>query len=131
MKTTFVAVRRNSTEARRVADAAYPFKCCVVCGLQLGAALDIAHLDHDPSNNDKDNLAFLCRSHHWMLDAGLYPVAAIRLLREHWQANRDTFDHAARMKDAGPKAAQTRKRREAARKAVATRRARLAEVEPK
>ncbi len=114
--------RRNSTEAYRAAAAAYPFKCCVVCGLQIAAALDVAHLDHDPANNNPDNLAYLCRTHHWMVDAGLYPTEAIVILREHWQKNRDTPNHMARMKDAGPKAALTRKRKEAARKAVATRR---------
>lgn len=117
-----VRARRNSVEARRNAAQAYPFKCCVVCGLQLAAALDVAHLDHDVGNNAAENLAYLCKTHHWMLDAGMYPVAAIRLLRSHWQQNHDKTDHSARMKDAGAAAALTRKRRAAARKAVATRR---------
>ncbi len=59
-----------------------------------------------------------------MYDAGLYPVEAIRLLQAHWQNTEGKPDHAARMKDAGKNAALTRKRRAAARKAVATRRAR-------
>ena len=52
----------------------YPFRCCVVCGLQLPASLTVAHLDHRPGNNDPDNLAYLCGTHHWMYDAGLYPI---------------------------------------------------------
>ncbi len=118
-----VLQRRNTNAARRAAAQAYPFKCCVVCGLQFEAVLDIAHLDHNPGNNDPESLAYLCRTHHWLLDAGLYPLEAIRLMRAHWQANRDKADHSARMKDAGATAARTRKRRVAAHKAVATRRA--------
>jgi len=114
--------RRNQAEARRVLNQAYPFKCCAVCGLQLATCLTVAHLDHDPTNNGPDNLARLCQTHHWMFDAGLYPLEAIRLLQAHWQDVRGIPDHKGRMKDAGAKAALTRKRRSAARKAVATRR---------
>lgn len=63
-----------------------------------------------------------------MYDAGLYPVEAIRLLQAHWQITEGKPNHKARMKDAGVKAALTRKRRAAARKAVATRRANAAEA---
>jgi predicted restriction endonuclease len=92
-----------------------------VCGLQLATCLTAAHLDHNPGNNALDNLARLCPTHHWMYDAGLYPIEAIRLLQEHWQTVRGVPSHKARMKDAGAKAALTRKRKVAARKAVATR----------
>jgi len=60
-----------------------------------------------------------------MYDAGLYPIDAIRLLQAHWQSTEGKPDHKARMKDAGAKAALTRKRRAAARKAVATRQAKV------
>ena len=99
--------------------------------------LTVAHVDHNAGNNDPDNLAWLCGTHHWMFDAALYPIAAIRILREHWQKTQGRPDHAARMQDAGLKAALTRARRiglslvagsavalRPARKAVATRRAR-------
>jgi hypothetical protein len=42
-------------------------RCCLCFGLQGDLAEtkgQIAHLDHDPSNNDPDNLAFLCFDHH-------------------------------------------------------------------
>lgn len=74
---------RNQNEARRVLDAACPFRCCAVCGLELEAALQVAHLDQQAGNNAPDNLARLCATHHGMLDAGLYPVEAIRLLQAH------------------------------------------------
>jgi hypothetical protein len=86
--------------------------------------LTVAHLDHDSSNNAPDNLARLCQTHHWMDDAGLYPLEAIRLLQEHWQVTEGKPDHKPRMKDAGAKAAVARKRSAAAHKAVATRRRR-------
>lgn len=115
---------RRQGEARRVAAAAYEYRCCVVCGLQLQASLTVAHLDHNPGNNDFDNLAYLCGTHHWMYDAGLYPVAAIKLMRAHWQETKGKPDHGPRMKTAGADAARTRKRKAAARKAVETRRKR-------
>ncbi|MCO5089261.1 MAG: hypothetical protein M9883_20655, partial [Methylobacteriaceae bacterium] len=99
---------RNQNQARRNASEAYSFKCCVVCGLQLPTCLAVAHLDQDPGNNHPDNLAWLCHAHHWMHDAGLYPTVAIKLLREHWQKTQGKPSHAARMKDAGRKAAQAR-----------------------
>lgn len=113
---------RNQAAARRVLNEHCPFKCCAVCSLQIATCLTVAHLDHNAANNAPDNLARLCQTHHWMYDAGLYPVAAIKLLQVHWQATKGVPDHKRRMKDAGAKAALTRKRRAAARKASATRR---------
>ena len=115
---------RDQAAARRVLDEKCPFKCCVVCGLQIETCLTVAHLDQDPINNSPDNLARLCQTHHWMYDASLYPIEAIRLLQAHWQRTEGLPDHSGRMKDAGAKAALTRKRRAAARKAVVTRRKR-------
>ena len=112
---------RRQGEARKVAAEHYPFRCCVVCGLQLPASLTVAHLDHKPGNNDPDNLAYLCGAHHWMYDAGLYPLEAIKLLRAHWKETGGKPDHRLRMKDAGVKAARARKRSTAARKAWETR----------
>ena len=111
---------RNQAEARRVLNAACPFRCCAVCGLQITTCLQVAHLDQNAGNNVPDNLARLCPTHHWTYDAGLYPIEAIRLLQAHWQATKGVPDH-KRMRPAGVKAARTRKRRTAARKAVATR----------
>ena len=113
---------RKQIEARRVASAAYPFQCCALCGLQVPTCLAVAHLDHNPGNNDPDNLAHLCHTHHWMHDAGLYPTAAIVMLRDHWQMTRGVPSHKARMKYAGRKAATARKKSAAARKAWRTRR---------
>jgi hypothetical protein len=116
---------RNSSEAHRIARETYPFQCCAVCGIQLPASLDVAHLDQNGGNNKPDNLAFLCHTHHWMFDGGLYPIEAIKMLRAHWQETKGVASWKARMKDAGPKAALRRKRREAARKAVEARQRRL------
>src|SRR3954447_178085 len=69
---------RKQGEARRIAGGYCPLRCGLVCGLQLPAALTVAHLDQKPGNNDPDNLAYLCGTHHWMYDAGLYPIDAIK-----------------------------------------------------
>ncbi len=113
---------RRQSQANRVARVAYPYRCCVVCGIQVPTCLTVAHLDHSAGNNEPDNLAFLCQTHHWMYDAGLYPLEAIKLMRAHWQQTQGVANHAARMKDAGARAAATRKRRATARKAWVTRR---------
>ena len=113
---------RNQGQARRIAATAYEYRCCVVCVLQLPTCLMIAHLDQNGGNNDPDNLAYLCGTHHWMYDAGLYPIEAIKLLRAHWQQTKGTPNHSPRMKTAGADAARTRRRKAAARKAVETRR---------
>ena len=128
MKATAPAIRqkRNQSEARRIATQTYPFKCCAICGMGADTVLEVEHLDQDHSNNEPDNLAWLCKTHHWMHGARLYPTQGVKLLRDHWQATKGIPDHSARMKDAGSKAALTRKRRAAARKAVATRRAQTA-----
>lgn len=78
---------RRLAEARRVAASAYAHRCCVVCGGE-GAALQILHLDRRDENIDVDNLAFACAAHGSMYEAGLYPAAALRLMRDHWQATR-------------------------------------------
>ncbi len=98
--------------------------CCV--RLAISNFLTIAHLDHNAGNNHPDNLARLCQTHHWMYDSGLYPKEAISLLQAHWQTIEGIPNHKPRMKDAGAKAALTRKRRAAARKASETRRFNLA-----
>jgi predicted restriction endonuclease len=123
-QTTVITIfPRKQGVARRVANAAYPFRCCVVCGLQIPTCMTIAHLDHNAGHNEPDNLAFMCQTHHWMYDAGLYPIEAIRLLRAHWQTTKGEASHKARMKDAGVKAARARKLSARARKAWITRRA--------
>lgn len=114
--------QRNQIVAHRTAAEHYPYRCCVVCGLMGETGIDVAHLDQNAGNNAADNLAYLCKTHHWMLDAGFYPVEAIKLMRAHWQATKGVASHAARMKDAGRKAALTRKRSATASKAWVTRR---------
>ena len=64
---------------------------------RCATCLQLAHLDHNASNNAADNLARLCQTHHWMYDAGLYPVEAIRLLQAHWQLTQGKPDHKGRM----------------------------------
>lgn len=52
------------TECRR--------RCCVCHVLEFDFRVkdgQIAHLDGDPSNNERDNLAFLCLNHHNEFDS--------------------------------------------------------------
>ena len=93
---------------------------CAHCGFGIPAVLEVAHLDGERSNNDADNLAILCPTCHKMHDIDLISTETIRELRDRIK----TVDWSKRMKDAGRKAAGTRKRRAAARKAVETRRSR-------
>jgi hypothetical protein len=100
-----IVVKRNQTEARRVAKLAYPHPGCCLCGQTVG--VELAHLDHSSTNNYPDNLAWLCRHHHWMYDIGLFSCGALKAQREFWQAAKGERTNAY-MKDAGRKAALTR-----------------------
>jgi predicted restriction endonuclease len=116
--------KRNQAEARRVARLHYSHPGCCLCGQTVGE--QIAHLDHNPANNDPDNLARLCHHHHWMYDIGLFSLSALKLQRAHWELTKGKPTNAF-MKDAGRKAAVTRAAKgigsEMALKAVATSRA--------
>jgi hypothetical protein len=108
---------RNQREARRVLLAhSARFHGCAVCGIELDAILVVAHLDNNPSNNDPDNLAWLCPTHHWMTDHKLYEVETIKALRDNWQVTAGRPDHGDVMKDAGPKSAAARRRSNAERR---------------
>src|SRR5215469_8114347 len=112
---------RKQAAARKAAGAAYTFRCCVICGLQIEASLTVAHLDHHAGNNDPGNLAYKCGAH-----CGLYPIAAIKMLRTHWQETKGVPDHKPRMKDAGAKAARKRDYRRRGKKAAERREERKA-----
>lgn len=94
-----------------------------MCGQTFG--IELAHLDHNGVNNAPDNLAWLCRHHHWMFDSGLFSVEALKLQRAYWQITKGK-QTTLYMKDAGHKAALTRAKMgigsKMARKAAATRR---------
>lgn len=79
-------LRRHYTRASgwdrvRTAILARAKDCCEICGVQnysmrMGAAghpvrivLTIAHLDHDPVNNDQANLRAMCQLCHNRYDA--------------------------------------------------------------
>jgi len=78
----------------------------------------VAHLDGDRDNDALENLAILCSNCHKMHDIGLIPTPTVIEMRDRERR----VDWSKRMKDAGAKAARTRKRRAAARKAVETKR---------
>jgi len=110
-----ISLPRNQNEARRVAAKAYPLRCCVLCGLQIETCLVVAHLNHNPGDKDRDNLAWLCWTHHWMFDCGFYPIIGLKMLRDDWQRPGGHLpSHGPRMKGAGAKAALARKRSAAA-----------------
>ncbi len=97
---------------------------CVMCGFGIKAILEVAHLSQDRSDNAIDNLAVLCPNCHKMHDIGLIPSDVIRRMRDY----QPSLDWKLRIKDAGSKAAATRKlkavkkvRSVAAKKAAATR----------
>jgi predicted restriction endonuclease len=97
---------------------------CAHCGFGIPAVLEVAHLDGDRSHNEIGNLAVLCPNCHRMYDLDLITKETIILMRDRpkiavW---------AKLMKDAGAKAAATRrktqeklKRKSAGQKAAKTR----------
>jgi hypothetical protein len=97
--------RRQAFEHYKRKIAGVDVNVCVMCGFGIPAILEVAHLDQDRKNNAIENLATLCPNCHKMHDIGLIPSDVVVTMRdleysENWQA---------RMKDAGPKAAQTKR----------------------
>ena len=111
---------------RKLAFEHYP-PICAFCGFGVPEVLEVAHVDGDRSNNKTKNLVILCPTCHKMHDIDLIPTEILLKIRDREK----TVDWSKRMKDAGQKAAATRRlRREirsaAAHKAVATRNRRAA-----
>jgi len=108
---------------------------CVYCGFGIEEVLEVAHLDGNRENNDVGNLAILCPNCHKMLDIDLIPTETIILMRDrlgHLTTDRKKIiNWKKRIKDAGEKAAATRKRRSAAKKASDTRKKNAESKSPK
>jgi len=79
---------------------------CVHCGFGIREILEVAHLDGNRSNNAVKNLAILCPNSHKMHDVGLIATETIIQMRD----NPPKVDWAKRMKDAGKKAAASRRK---------------------
>lgn len=101
---------------RKLAFEHYP-PICAYCGFGVPEVLEVAHLDGKRDNNIIGNLVILCPNCHKMYDIDLISKKIIVEMRD----KEKRVDWFKRMKDAGAKAALTRKRRLAARKAVETR----------
>jgi adenylate kinase len=100
---------------------------CAHCGFGIPSVLEVAHIDGSRSNNAIQNLVILCPNCHKMHDLDIISTETILVMRDRPK----TVDWRKRMKDAGRKAAISRKtraarlrrkRRLAALKAAATRR---------
>lgn len=67
---------RTYAEARQVAAETY-FETMGMDGSKpIVIVLTIAHLDHDPTHNDDDNLRALCQRHHLAHDAAHHAATA-------------------------------------------------------
>ena len=77
----------RSGKSRRIAFENYTL-ICVWCGVSIPDLLEVAHIDHNRSNDDPKNLVFLCLTHHRMLDLGLIPFDVVTQLRDRpWKAD--------------------------------------------
>ena len=72
---------QRSGKSRKIAFEHYT-PICVWCGVSISDLLEVAHIDHQRSNDDPKNLVFLCLTHHRMLDLGLIPVGVVTQLRD-------------------------------------------------
>jgi len=96
---------------RKLAFAQYP-PVCAYCGFGIPDVLEVCHLDCQRSNNDIGNLVILCPTCHKMHDLDLISTETICTMRDRPKEVR----WAKRMKDAGKKAALSRRRSESARR---------------
>jgi hypothetical protein len=85
---------------------------CAHCGFGIPEVLEVAHLDCQCHNNDVSNLVLLCPTCHKMLDLDLISTEAMIQMRDRPRVVR----WSKRMKDAGKKAAESRKRSDMARR---------------
>jgi hypothetical protein len=85
---------------------------CAHCGFGILDVLEVAHLDGRRQNNKVRNLVLLCPTCHKMLDLDLISTDTMIEMRDRPRVVR----WAKRMKNAGKKAAISRKRREVARR---------------
>jgi len=100
---------------RKLAFEKYP-PICAYCGFGIPEILEVAHLDGDRTNNEVGNLVILCPNYHKMHDIDIISTEIIIKVRD----SEKRIDWKKRIKDAGQKAAITRKRRAAGRKAAET-----------
>jgi hypothetical protein len=99
---------------------------CAICGFTQEAALQACHIDNVRSNDDADNLVWLCQTHHVMMDRGMYPLPLVKALRDHWNEWFRTGQQPkpiSRIRDGAIRAGLTRRKSAIARRAWATRRA--------
>lgn len=78
---------------------------CAHCGFGIRDVLEVAHLDGDRSHNEVSNLVILCPNCHKMHDLDLISTETIILMRDRPKV----VVWAKRMKDAGAKAAATKR----------------------
>ena len=94
---------------RKLAFEKYP-PLCAHCGFGIKDVLEVAHIDGNRSHNALSNLVILCPNCHKMHDLDLISTATIIVMRDRPKAVR----WSKRMKDAGRKAASSRKKSKAA-----------------
>ena len=80
---------------------------CAHCGFGIRAVLEVAHIDGDRSHNEPQNWVILCPNCHKLYDLDLITTETIILMRDRPKV----VVWAKRMKDAGAKAAKTRRER--------------------
>lgn len=89
---------------RKLAFDYYP-AVCAYCGYGIRDVLEVGHIDCNRSNNAITNLVILCPNCHKMHDLDLISTATIIHMRD----SPKVVNWAKRMKDAGRKAAESRR----------------------
>jgi hypothetical protein len=89
---------------RKLAFGYYP-AVCAHCGFGISDVLEVAHIDCNRSNNAISNLVILCPNCHKMHDLDLISTETIIQMRDRPKV----VIWAKRMKDAGRKAAESRR----------------------
>jgi 5-methylcytosine-specific restriction endonuclease McrA len=95
----------RKVDYRKRAFGKYP-AICVHCGFGIKEVLEIAHLDGNRNHNELQNLAVLCPNCHKMHDLDIISTEVILEMRDRPKL----VNWKKRMKDAGRKAALTRRR---------------------
>lgn len=65
-----VNIRRSRAKAREMLNASAISNCYLKHTNQCLGPIEVHHVDHDPTNNAKNNIVALCQCHHRLIHSG-------------------------------------------------------------
>lgn len=77
-KDSEIKKRNAHKRAGLICKRANKIKKCEIKNNTCTGLIEVSHLDQNPFNNDLNNLAYLCRSHHTLYDRSGYSILDLK-----------------------------------------------------